>query len=284
MSRHLRIGSLPYLNAAPLVFFLRDALAATNLNASVSVRRLPPSQLGEAMTRHELDAALLPVVDYLNGIGACILPDISISSRGAVGSVLLFARAPLKQLRRIGVTTASKTSVALLQVLLKERWGLEASFIPLPHVPDEVPAEMEAVLLIGDDALSGRKRIGAEVYDLGGEWHTWTGLPFVYAAWVVANPSDAETLYTLLHTAKAEGLRRLPEIVTAHKHVAGMTADELTFYLSQNLDYGMGAEHLEAIRRFQELCCKHGIINGSPRTVTLCGRSEGQPPDSQATE
>ncbi|NCO33372.1 MAG: hypothetical protein AUJ92_09475 [Armatimonadetes bacterium CG2_30_59_28] len=267
--QHLRIGSVPYLNAAPLVHFLDGALDATNIDASVSIQRSPPSQLSEALQRGELDIALMPVIDYLRGSGVYILPDISISCVGSVGSVLLFHQKPLESLSRVGLTTASRSSVALLKVLLKERWRVDARFEPLPVVPDAIPDDLDAMLLIGDDALTARKRVPADICDLGNVWHEWTGLPFVFAAWIVGDTGDAESLYSLLIASKEEGVNRLQEVIDAHVNVAGMTADEVAYYFTHNVNFDLGEEHIRGILRFQTLCHRCGILHGSTRGLTF---------------
>src|SRR4051812_49117032 len=100
-----RAGSVPYLNAAPLV-----------RGGESEVILAPPSELAKMLQRGELDAALLSITAVLFTGEYDVLDGVSIASLGEVKSVLLGHRRPLAEATEVYCDTASLTSVQLLRV------------------------------------------------------------------------------------------------------------------------------------------------------------------------
>src|SRR4029077_15275697 len=100
----------------------------------------------------------------------------------------------------------SRTSAALTQVLLRQRHGVRPELVPLPLDRAAEDADADAVLLIGDRAMRACLPGFAHAYDLGQEWHDWTGLPFVYAVWAVREGVDLGPVAAALTEAKRRGL------------------------------------------------------------------------------
>src|SRR5690606_5167870 len=95
----------------------------------------------------------------------------------------------------VGIPTASATSVVLLKILMKHRWGVEPTYRWFDQASeDPFAGGAEAALFIGDIALKPDLYPGIDVrLDLGAEWWAETGLPFAFAIWQVSVPSrDAE--------------------------------------------------------------------------------------------
>ena len=97
----------------------------------------------------------------------------------------LFSHCPIESLagRRVRITSQSRTSVALLRILLEMRYGIK------PEYEVGLAAENtdDACLLIGDLALEENERNRFEFsYDLGSLWQEWQGLPFVFGAWIIS--------------------------------------------------------------------------------------------------
>jgi chorismate dehydratase len=238
-----RVGSVPFLNAAPLVRGIED-----------QVQYQVPSRLAEMLRRHELDAALVSLTEALFSGDYDILDGIAIASLGEVKSVFLAHQRPLAELQRIYCDPASLTSVNLLKVLMAER-GLHPEYVPLPDYA--AAHSLEAVLLIGDEALNfiwGRH--AHEIWDLGAAWFELTNLPFVYAVWALRRPVDTLRLRGVLREAKHFGLETLDYII------ANRTEYSFDFrkdYLSWHIHYHLGADEQRGIARFIELLRKHRL-------------------------
>src|SRR3954471_18906127 len=111
----LRVGSVSFLNAKPLIYGLDGA---TDLELSLEV----PSRLLEGLRRGELDVALLPVIDYQRMPGLCVVPSGGIGCDGETLTVRVFSRRPVAEIRRLACDTDSHTSVALARVIFAERY------------------------------------------------------------------------------------------------------------------------------------------------------------------
>ena len=134
-----RVGSVPYLNTAPLTRGLEEQLVF-----------MPPSELARRLRRDELDAALVSVTEVLFNDRYDILDGIAIASLGEVQSVLLAHRGPLEEMREIYCDSASLASLNLLKVLLAER-GLQPELKPLTAYGGA--AALDNVFMIGDQAI-----------------------------------------------------------------------------------------------------------------------------------
>jgi len=236
-----RVGSVPYLNAVPLTRGIED-----------QVQFVPPSRLGELLRMGKLDAALLSVTEALFHDGYDILDGVCIGSRGEVKSVYLAHTGPLEEVAQIHLDPASLTSVNLLRVLLAER-GSHPDFIPLlDYDADLMP---ENVLLIGDPAIRYlRTHPERRIWDLGTAWQEMTGLPFVYAVWVLRRDKDTTDLRRILHEAADFGRETLDDIARDRSEF-----DEAfrQVYLGQHIRYEMGADEKRGLARFAELLRKH---------------------------
>ncbi|MBI3920199.1 MAG: menaquinone biosynthesis protein [Armatimonadetes bacterium] len=266
-----RIGAVPYLNVAPLILELESPTLteyppAPEIAEFILTKEVP-SILSCQVAGGELDVASMPVVDYLSGVGACLVPDISIASLGKVASVVLFSKKPLEQVSSIGHDIASKSSVALLKVLLREKWNLETPVVSYSGPASDLMVRHEAGLLIGDTALTYAQQNEFRAFDLGEEWYELTGLPFVFAAWVLAQEAGMGPLVSLLQRAKAAGLRRLEEVVDRSVGVAGLDRAGVERYLTENINFDFDDRHLEGLVTFQKLCHKHGVLTGTQREV-----------------
>jgi predicted solute-binding protein len=242
-----RIGSVPYLNARPLVYGIEDR-----------VTFCPPARLAELMYQGQFDAGLVPVAEVLAHDQYDLLDGIAIASRGAVRSVFLVHREPVECIQRIAVDQASRTSVMLLRVLLKVGFHVEPEFYPRPR--GAKLSDHEAMMLIGDDALWYRARnpdSTAGLIDLGEMWQELTGLPFVFAAWAFQRGSGAPPMFDLLRQTKANGLANLDEIV---QQSAEGTPEFRREYLTRNVCFDLGDAQKAGLRRFQQYAKELGII------------------------
>src|SRR5579871_1271679 len=175
----IRVGAVNYLNTKPLICDLEALAPEIKLVLEV------PSRLADQLAAGELDVALIPAIEYFRSGRYTVVPDIAIASRGPVLSVTLFSRVPWTGIRKVALDEGSRTSAALAQILLRKQYGVRPEVVPLPldHAAEDVDAD--AVLLIGDRAMRACLPGFAHAFDLGAEWHDWTGLPFVYAFWAV---------------------------------------------------------------------------------------------------
>ncbi|MHC4896175.1 MAG: MqnA/MqnD/SBP family protein, partial [Planctomycetota bacterium] len=94
--------------------------------------------------------------------------------------------------KTVALDVGSETSVALLKILLNREMdlsGIRFRRIEPTTRLDELQDDL--VLLIGNAGLTADPG-GRQVTDLGEAWHQWTGLPFVFALWLIAPDVDPD--------------------------------------------------------------------------------------------
>ena len=238
-----RVGSVPYLNAAPLTRGLEDQILF-----------LPPSELAVKLREGELDAALLSITEALFNGCYDILDGIAIASLGEVKSVFLAHRQPLEEIREIACDTASLASFNLLKVLLAEK-GLHPEFKPLSNY--ESAHEIDNILLIGDPALNfSLAPHDHEIWDLGTAWMELTNLPFVYAVWTLRREVQNAPLRRALRDARNFGMDTLETIITSRTEY---THDFRKDYLEWHIHYHLGTDERRGLAKFIELLRKHNL-------------------------
>ena len=255
------IGTVSYLNALPLYRTLE-------MTGTVRVVRAVPARLTPVLARGECDAALIPIVDYLRGVGSGLISNACIGSTGAVRSVLMFHRVPIQDIKSVAADTSSHTSVALLRVILADGYGIEPPFIE--HAPDvdQMLATHDAALIIGDRALEAalamREREDIQIMDLGEAWlNRVAHQPFVYAAWVARTglAADArEELAALLNAARDQGERELPSIVANNPVATNLAPAQIEDYLRHAIEFHLTAAHRAGLEEFRERCRRHGLL------------------------
>ena len=243
VEKQFRIGSVPYLNAAPLTRDLPGDLVFA-----------PPSQLADMLRRDELDAALVSITEVLLNDRYDILDGIAIASLGEVYSVILAHKKPLGEVQEVFCDTASLTSVNLLKILLAEK-NLFPQFTPLENYA--VAKEKDFVLLIGDQAIKfQRAPHDCEIFDLGTAWLELTQLPFVYAIWALRRGIENGELRRELRAAKHFGLETLDYLIeTRPEFDANFRRD----YFEWHIHYHLAEDEKRGIAKFCELLRKHQI-------------------------
>jgi chorismate dehydratase len=243
-----------YLNAEPHVFGL-DADAGFRLERDV------PSRIARRLHAGDVDLGLIPSIEYAFG-GYAIVPDVAIASRGPVRSVCLFHHGPLERVRRVALDTSSRTSSALVKILLRERLGRHPQYVPMAPSLVDMLAVADAALMIGDPALDHDQ--GAARLDLGDEWLRLTGLPFVFAFWAgrpgAVNPAGVRRLQEAL----ACGREALAAIARAHAGGAPAKAAGYEAYLRENIVFRLGEQEQAGLREFYRRAHALSLIPAVP--------------------
>lgn len=170
-----------------------------------------PSKIATMLLEDSIDVGLVPVAIIPEMKEYSIISDYCIGSEGEVASVCLFSEVPLNDIETILLDYQSRTSVALLKVLVKEYWKIDVIFRNTSGDYQSEISGTTAGLIIGDRALRQR-RMSSFIFDLGEEWKNFTGLPFVFAAWV-SNKKLDENFIKEFNNANKTGLNHLEKVV-----------------------------------------------------------------------
>ncbi|GAX89724.1 menaquinone biosynthetic enzyme MqnA/MqnD family protein [Effusibacillus lacus] len=219
MTGLVSVGRINYSNVLPVFHFLDQKADEEQFKFISAV----PTELNRMLAEGRIVAGPVSAFSYAEHADHYFaMADLSVSSRGPVGSIFLFSKRPMDDLdgRKVSLPNTSATSVNLLKVLLEKYCGCKCNYSTHPPVLDRMMEEADAALLIGDDALYWSLRDHPyHVYDLGAEWHRRTGLPMTFAIWAVrrdfvnSRPEQAAKLHQLFLESKKQGLSHMDQVV-----------------------------------------------------------------------
>lgn len=267
----MRVAASSYLNTAPLIWSfthgsMRDAVKLLTDAA--------PARCADMLARGEVEAALVPVIEYQRIPEILLVPDVCVGSRASVRSVVLATRhSRLKDIRSVALDMSSRTSVALIRIIFREFLGFEPEWRPCAPELDAMLKENDAALLIGDPAMIfAREHL--RVYDLASLWREHTELGFVFAMWM-ARASAWERVRAIdFAGARDEGLDHVEEITRLYEKPLGLPRSELRAYLLENISFNLDEEMRAGLDLFYRLAHKHGII-AAVRPLEIVASSKG---------
>ncbi len=243
-----RLGVVSFLNALPLY---------ATLYGRPDIQIIPalPARLAEGLTSGIYDAALMPVVDHLRGVGDGLLGNAIVGATGHVQSVMLFAKVPLEDVKSIALDTSSHSSVALTTIIARDFYNLNPQLIH--HAPDlnAMLNAADAALLIGDPALIAMQDPGEmHIYDLAEQWQKFTGLSFIFAAWAARDGLEAgkrDELTRILNQARDDGKARIRQIVAAQTLPPQLSPAIVEDYLSNIIEHRRTPAHGAGLDEFR---------------------------------
>lgn len=253
----LRIASVPFVNARPLTWgFLKGPYRGI-----FRVLQAAPSAIPDLLRSGKADVGLIPSIEYLGLPGVQFLPHICIASKRRVRSVYLASRVPLDRIRRVALDSNSRTSAALLKILLWHKGVRDATYTE--HAPSlrEMLGENDAALLIGDAALTA-DTTGLRVHDLAAEWFALTGLPFVFAMWAVRPGVVVPDGVRPFLESRRIGMAGIPDISLQAGEDLGLPPDSIASYLRTNIHYFLGSEERRGVELFFRLAQQLGLAPG----------------------
>jgi chorismate dehydratase len=210
VQRKVRVGAVNYLNTKPLIYGIEKGMMTNEADLLIDY----PSKIASMLLEDKIDMGLVPVVILPELKEPHIISDYCIGSVGKVASVCLFSEVPLDKIETILLDYQSRTSVALLKLLIEDFWKIKVEFENTSGDYQTKITGTTAGLVIGDRALRQRK-ISPFIYDLGEEWQKFTGLPFVFAAWI-SNKKLDDNFIQNFNKANALGLNNIDAVIKEH--------------------------------------------------------------------
>jgi chorismate dehydratase len=281
----LRIGCVKYVNARPLI---RGWPGNVEFNH--------PSALCQRLGNGDLDVALVSSFEYLRNPVYRIVDHVSISSDGPVYSVVVAHCGEFSNIEEIALDPASQTAVNLLRCVLTEL-GLKPRLVSgepgstgyQPVVSGSLPDTGNARLLIGDQAVHFRQKQAGEFqfWDLGEQWKKLTGLPFVYALWLIRpEVTDPKSVAQRLRKLRDTNLASLDDLIEEAVAGVGLFAvasakmddpgprkelnrEFLLGYFRRHLRFSFGKKEKQGLQCFADLCAKHGVLPARDRPFTV---------------
>jgi len=203
-----------------------------------------PAKIAQQLIDGEVDVALVPVAVIPKLQEHHIISDYCIGAEGPVASVCLFSDVPLQEIKRIYLDYQSRSSVALLKVLVRDHWKLDVEFVPTTGGYQELIKGTDAGLVIGDRALEQRHH-SPYIYDLAEHWIRFTNLPFVFAAWISNKALPIEFIQQFSN-ANAIGISNIPAVVAENPY----PVYDLTTYYTQNISFPLTPSKRQGLQKF----------------------------------
>ena len=266
-----RVGHINFLNVLPLSWSY-----AHGADKGLILTRGVPAVLNNDIVNHRLDVSNVSSIIYARDSDELvILPDVCISTDGAVQSIILVSRKPIEDIKddKIILTAKSATSHCLLKIILLSAYGAIPNYY-IRHVTPEnpIPDDAAASLLIGDDALWLYHHQQPELYyyDLGAEWKKLTGKKMVYALWVAnknfasEQPEMLQLVYDRIRQAFTQGLQHKKAAIESVIKDKPFTYAQLDEYLGPTIRWNLTDDYIDGLKTFYELAHKMNLIEHIP--------------------
>ncbi len=253
-----RISASSYSNTAPLVW---SFLYGTHHGKVEIVLDNAPARSAELLMTGRVAAALVPVIAYQMIDGVRLVPDVCVGATRRVRSVCLVTQGlELSDVRSVSLDISSRTSVVLTKIIFREFLGFEPVWRDADPDIDNMLADSDAALIIGDPALALNSdldpRRGFRIYDLAELWHQHTGLGFVFAMWMTLR-DDLEIDFA---ASRDEGLEHLDEIIANYGPEIGLGESEMRNYLSENISFSIDEPMRLGMELYFDLAAKNVLI------------------------
>jgi chorismate dehydratase len=250
------VAASSYLNTAPLIWSFARGARRGEVELLTDTA---PARCADMLARGQVEAALVPVIEYQRLPEAAVVPGVCVGAKREVHSVVLVTRgARLEDVASVALDTSSRTSAALVEVIFREFVGRAPSLEPFVPELEDMLREHDAALVIGDPAMTFRRE-GLRVYDMATLWREFTGLGFVFAMWMAHESAASRVGSVDFAAARDEGLASVEEIAAEYERELGRPRAELVSYLTRNICFGLDEEMRAGLELFFRLAHKHGV-------------------------
>jgi chorismate dehydratase len=249
VERKIRVGAVSYLNTKPLIYGLEKGLMKNEVELELDF----PANIAQKLIDDRIDIGLVPVAVIPRLKEFYFVADYGIACNGPVASVCLFSDVPLNEIKEVLLDYQSRTSVRLARILMKEWWKIDPVITDTRDDFRQQITGTTAGVVIGDRALEQRKN-STYIYDLGEAWSQFTGLPFVFAAWLSNKPVSKEFIHAFNQTNKY-GLDHLQDVISENPYASY----DLNTYYRENIDYRLDENKKEGLKLYLQFLEKFGL-------------------------
>ncbi len=239
----IKISAVSYLNTKPFLHGLELSSVKDKIQLSLDT----PAICAQKLMNNEADIGLVPVAVIPLLQHPQIVSPFCIGAGGNVKTVCLFSNVPLEEINTVYLDYQSRTSVLLVQLLFKEFWKQHVTFLPAFEGYEQSVKNNIAAVIIGDRAIAGLGKY-PYIYDLSDVWKQYTGLPFVFAAWVSNKQIDNDFLDEF-NAALQIGLSTRNQIVEDYASYNSPFFD-VKEYWNENVQFSLDGPKKQALELF----------------------------------
>jgi chorismate dehydratase len=240
----IKVGAVSYLNTKPLIYGFENGMMKDEIELVIG----HPRNIADALLDGTIDIGLVPVAIIPQMQSHYIQSEFCIAADGEVATVCLFSEVPLEQIETVILDYQSRTSVMLVQYLFKYYWKLQPAFVDASTGFEAQIEGTTAAVVIGDRAFSQRN-VSAFYFDLSLAWKVYTGLPFVFAAWVSNRPLSKQFIERF-NVANQAGFLQLDEVIRENP----FSIFDLRKYYTQYIQYKLNDAKREGLQLFLDWC------------------------------
>lgn len=240
----IKISIVNYTNTLPFKW----ALKRSALLEKVDLQEDIPSICAQKLKYKQVDLALVPVALLAELDNYFIETDYCIGANGKVDSVKLYSQLPLEEIKTITLDYQSRSSITLTKVLMKFFWKLPVEYVEAKPGFEEQIKDTNAAVIIGDRTFGLEGKYTYE-FDLAEEWKKFTGMPFVFAAWV-STEKLADNFIREFNAVLKQGLDNVIQAVNEGSDVKNLSKEDTLNYLTQRIDYRLDEDKRKALHLF----------------------------------
>jgi chorismate dehydratase len=247
----VKISAVSYTNTQPFIYGLRHTDIIHKINLSLDI----PADCAQKLIDHKADIGLIPVAAVIDLPHWEIVSDYCIGADGPVNSVFIFSNCEIHQVKTLQLDPESRSSNNLARVLLQNYWQLTPQMVVNTAEYGQSDDPNTAFVQIGDRTF-GKKDKYAYTYDLAEEWKAFTGLPFVFAAWI-ANKNIPKEFIAEFNDSLKYGLDNRQTVIN---QLPARTDFDLDDYLMHKLDFSLTADKIKALYLFIDYIKKLSLL------------------------
>ncbi|MDQ6826134.1 MAG: menaquinone biosynthesis protein [Candidatus Eremiobacteraeota bacterium] len=269
----LACGRIGYTNDLPIYAAFDEGA----VRFSGTLHSGVPSALNAMLVEGRLALSPISAFAYAQHASELVLlPDLCIGAKREVLSVLLVSKLSPALLdgATIAVTAESASGVALLRVLLEQKWRVHTRFVTSDDPLKTALRTNSPALLIGERAIDARFAVRPDyVYDLGSVWYDWTGEASVFAVWAARRDvferdrDSVQTCMRELRAAYAWGAGHRKQVIARaqlmHPRPVGFYEE---YY--EKLNFELDSAARRGLQRYFEELCVIGAIKENPLRAT----------------
>ncbi len=240
----LKIALVSYINTIP---FIEAIKSSESLCEELELIIDYPAKCAELIRNKEVDGGLIPIAALPEIEGYNIFTNYCIGANGAVDTVALFSNCPIEKVGTIYLDYQSRTSVQLVQILAKNYWKKNFTYLPTQKGFESNIPKNSAVLIIGDRVFE-YEHLYQYKLDLAENWKQYTELPFAFAVWV-AN----DKLKAVENELNIRFKKSISNISSHYNSLLTIDKKKFTNYLTHNIDFTFDHKKQKAIQLFTNL-------------------------------
>lgn len=240
----IKISIVNYTNTLPFKWALKKSDLLTRIDLQEDI----PSICAQKLKFKQVDLALVPVALLVELPHYYIKTNYCIGAFKKVESVKLYSDVPLNEIKSITLDYQSKSSITLTKVLSKFFWKIKPEFVDASPGFEKNTKNKNASVVIGDRTFELNGNYKYE-YDLAEEWFMFTGLPFVFAAWVSTEKLDEKFIQEFNAVLK-HGVDFCLTAINESENKLSISKEKAIEYLTQRIDYKLDDGKRKAMNLF----------------------------------